>query len=52
MARWSLVLAAVALLSCALIPASAEEVLELTVDNFDDALQKHPFLVVEFFAPW
>ena len=45
-------LAVAAVLSCVLLPASAEEVLTLTSSTFDGALKEHPFLVVEFFAPW
>ena len=29
-----------------------ENVLHLTVSNFDQAIQDHAFLVVEFYAPW
>ncbi|GJN40491.1 hypothetical protein PR202_gb29712 [Eleusine coracana subsp. coracana] len=29
-----------------------EAVLTLDVDNFDDAVAKHPFMVIEFYAPW
>jgi len=31
---------------------ATENVLHLTVENFDSAVQEHAFLVVEFFAPW
>jgi protein disulfide-isomerase A1 len=29
-----------------------EAVLTLDVDSLDDAVAKHPFMVVEFYAPW
>jgi protein disulfide-isomerase A1 len=29
-----------------------EAVLTLDVDSFKDAVAKHPFMVVEFYAPW
>ncbi|XP_062182353.1 protein disulfide isomerase-like 1-1 [Phragmites australis] len=29
-----------------------EAVLTLDADSFDDAVAKHPFMVVEFYAPW
>lgn len=32
--------------------AEGEAVLTLDVDNFDDAVAKHPFMVIEFYAPW
>jgi hypothetical protein len=32
--------------------AEAEAVLTLDVDSFDEAVAKHPFMVVEFYAPW
>lgn len=32
--------------------ACASEVLHLTEESFDDALQKHPVLLVQFYAPW
>ncbi|KAF8711247.1 hypothetical protein HU200_029265 [Digitaria exilis] len=32
--------------------APAEAVLTLDVDTFDEAVAKHPFMVVEFYAPW
>lgn len=38
------------LLSAALVAGS--DVLVITADNFDQAVQDHSFLVVEFFAPW
>ncbi|KAF0894643.1 hypothetical protein E2562_001938 [Oryza meyeriana var. granulata] len=31
---------------------AAEAVLTLDADSFDDAVAKHPFMVVEFYAPW
>jgi protein disulfide-isomerase A1 len=31
---------------------AAEAVLTLDVDSFDEAVAKHPFMVVEFYAPW
>jgi len=31
---------------------ASENVLHLTAENFDEAVQEHAFLVVEFFAPW
>jgi len=41
------------LLLLALAGASAtENVLHLTAENFDSAVQEHAFLVVEFFAKW
>ncbi|KAL5203916.1 hypothetical protein ABZP36_008787 [Zizania latifolia] len=30
----------------------AEAVLTLDADSFDEAVAKHPFMVVEFYAPW
>ncbi|KAL6868178.1 hypothetical protein ACP4OV_015023 [Aristida adscensionis] len=38
----------------AAVPAgeAAEAVLTLDADTFDDAVAKHPFMVVEFYAPW
>jgi len=53
-----LALAAVALPARAEEPAAAasegaaEAVLTLDVDSFDEAVAKHPFMVVEFYAPW
>ncbi|PWZ28591.1 Protein disulfide-isomerase [Zea mays] len=32
--------------------AEGEAVLTLDVDSFDEAVAKHPFMVVEFYAPW
>ncbi|KAG8089551.1 hypothetical protein GUJ93_ZPchr0011g28163 [Zizania palustris] len=32
--------------------AGTEAVLTLDADNIDDAVAKHPFMVVEFYAPW
>ncbi|KAL5204626.1 hypothetical protein ABZP36_009497 [Zizania latifolia] len=32
--------------------SGAEAVLTLDADSFDDAVAKHPFMVVEFYAPW
>ena len=32
--------------------AEGEAVLTLDVDTFDEAVAKHPFMVVEFYAPW
>lgn len=32
--------------------AAAEAVLTLDADGFDEAVAKHPFMVVEFYAPW
>ncbi|KAG2556379.1 hypothetical protein PVAP13_8NG077800 [Panicum virgatum] len=32
--------------------AEGEAVLTLDVDTFDEAVAKHPFIVVEFYAPW
>jgi protein disulfide-isomerase A1 len=29
-----------------------EAVLTLDVDSLDDAVAKHPFMVIEFYAPW
>lgn len=31
---------------------AAEAVLTLDADGFDEAVAKHPFMVVEFYAPW
>jgi len=31
---------------------ASENVLHLTAENFDEAVQEHAFLVVEFMAPW
>lgn len=31
---------------------ASENVLHLTADSFDSAVQEHEFLVVEFYAPW
>ncbi len=38
------------LLGAALVAGS--DVLVITADTFDQAIQDHSFLVVEFFAPW
>uniref|UniRef100_K3ZI56 Protein disulfide-isomerase n=1 Tax=Setaria italica TaxID=4555 RepID=K3ZI56_SETIT len=32
--------------------AEGEAVLTLDVDSFDEAVAKHPFMVIEFYAPW
>ncbi|KAG8091074.1 hypothetical protein GUJ93_ZPchr0011g28435 [Zizania palustris] len=32
--------------------SGAEAVLTLDADSFDEAVAKHPFMVVEFYAPW
>eukprot|EP01087_Luapelamoeba_hula_P023916 TRINITY_DN892_c0_g1_i1.p1 TRINITY_DN892_c0_g1~~TRINITY_DN892_c0_g1_i1.p1 ORF type:complete len:485 (-),score=79.00 TRINITY_DN892_c0_g1_i1:80-1534(-) len=47
--KWTLVVLCVTLfLSCAF----ASDVLDLTDDTVDEALKTHPFILVEFFAPW
>jgi hypothetical protein len=55
-AGWSLrVLLGLVLLSAAWAaeaPGEGSDVMVLTVDNFDQAVKDHSFLVVEFFAPW
>ena len=38
--------------SAAPAEGAAEAVLTLDVDTFDEAVAKHPFMVVEFYAPW
>jgi len=43
---------AMALLAMALATAKGEEVVTLTESNFDEAIKKHSFMVVEFYAPW
>lgn len=31
---------------------SLTHVVKLDVSNFEDVVSKHPFIVVEFYAPW
>ena len=53
-AAWIPLLLALALSARAEEAAAAEgeAVLTLDVDTFDEAVAKHPFMVVEFYAPW
>ncbi|XP_062197266.1 protein disulfide isomerase-like 1-1 [Phragmites australis] len=50
----SLLLALAVALSARAEEAAAEEeaVLTLDAESFDEAVAKHPFMVVEFYAPW
>ena len=45
---WSGALAAVALLHC----CRADDVIELTSENFDETIASNGVILVEFYAPW